>query len=63
MTDLNFYSSVIHRTNGGQLPFIFQPDNTDFTNMAIAKFDQKSFQYKQVAFGVYDISLKIREVW
>ena len=58
-----FYGQVIHKTNGGQLPFIFQPDNNDNTNFAICKFDMKSFDFKQVANGVYNMKLKIREVW
>ena len=63
LTDYNFYSQVINKTNGGQLPFLFQPDNTDFTNIAICKFQQNSFKFERVALGVYNISLKIREVW
>ena len=63
LTDPSFYAQVIHRTNGGQLPFIFQPDNNDNTNFALCKFDMKSFKFKQVANGVYDMKLKIREVW
>jgi|10_taG_2_1085330.scaffolds.fasta_scaffold07992_5 hypothetical protein len=60
-----FYSQVIHKTNGGQLPFIFMPDkdNHNPDGFAICKFDMKSFQFNQVANGVYDIKLKIREVW
>ena len=63
LTDDNFFSQVIHKTNGGQLPFIFQPDQGDNTQFAICKFDQDSFQFKQVAHRVYNMSLKIREVW
>ena len=61
----NFYSQVIHKTNGGQLPFIFQPDSSDNTpqNFAICKFDMSSFKFDQVANGVYNVKLKIREVW
>ena len=61
----NFFSQVIHKTNGGQLPFIFQPDssNNNPDQFAICKFDQKSFQFKQVANGIYNVKLKIREVW
>ena len=58
----NFYSQVIHKTNGGQLPFIFQPDN-NYPEFAICKLDQSSIQFKQVANGVYNVKLKIREVW
>ena len=61
----NFYSQVIHKTNGGQLPFIFQPDknNNNPDQFAICKFDMNSFKFEQVANGVYNVKLKIREVW
>ena len=60
----NFYSQVIHKTNGGQLPFIFQPDssNENIDGFAICKFDS-GFKFEQVANGVYNVKLKIREVW
>ena len=65
LTDENFFSSVVHKTNGGVLPFVFQPDSTNanIDQFAICMFDQNSFQFKQVANGVYNISMKIREVW
>ena len=60
-----FYGQVIHKTNGGQLPFIFQPDNTNNNpdQFAICKLDQKSIQFNQTAPGLYNVKLKIREVW
>ena len=61
-----FFGQVIHKTNGGQLPFLFQPDKNNLNpgdGFAIAKFDMNSFKFKQVANGVYDIKIKIREVW
>ena len=61
--NINFYAEVIHKTNGGQLPFIFQPNKDDNTQFAICKFDMKSFKFEQVANGVYNMKLKIREVW
>ena len=60
--DDNFYSQVIHKTNG-ELPFIFQPDKNDNTQFAIARFDMSTFKFTQVANGVYNIKLKIRETW
>ena len=63
LTDYNFYSQVIHKTNGGQLPFIFQPDVNDNTNFAICKFDQGSFKFDQVANGFYSCKIRIREAW
>ena len=64
LTDDNFYSQVIHKTNGGQLPFIFQPDSSSasYDNFAICKLDN-NFQFDQVANNVYNINLTIREVW
>ena len=62
LTDDSFYSQVVHKTQGGQLPFIFQPDKDDKTNFAICKFDS-GFQFKQVANGLYSFSAKIREIW
>ena len=60
-----FFSHVLHKTNGGQLPFIFQPDNENFNpdNFAICKFDMNTFEYEQVANGVYNIKVQIKEVW
>ena len=53
---------AIHLTNG-HIPFIFQPDSTNNKVFAIAKFDQKSFNFTQKAPNIYSISLKIREIW
>ena len=59
----NFYSQVIHKTAGGQLSFVFQPVKTYYNDMAICKFDQKSFQFKKISNTIYKIKLKIKEVW
>ena len=50
---------------GGKIPFIFQPDsnNANTDGWAICKLDMKSFKFKQVANGSYNVKLKIREVW
>jgi len=63
--DNSFMGVVMEKTLGGALPFIFQPDgnNNSPDQFAICQIDQGSFQFKQVAHNVYDISLKIREVW
>ena len=63
LTDDNFFSQVINRVHGSRNRFIFQPDSNDNTNFAICKFDMKNFSFKQVANGVYNMKLKIREVW
>ena len=64
-SDDSFMNRVMSRTLGGALPFVFQPDgnNNSPDQFAICQIDQDSFQFKQVAHNVYDISLKIREVW
>ena len=63
--DNTFFNQVLHKTRGGQLPFLFQPDS-NYNNpdgFAICKFDMKEFKFEQVANGVYKVKLKIREVW
>lgn len=61
----DFFSVVWNKTMGGHLPFIFQPDNNNNNpdQFAIARFDMNSLQYEQVANNVYNVKLKIREVW
>lgn len=65
LTDDNFFSQVWHKTLGGALPFVFQPDNLNKNpdQFAICKFVDNSLKIDQTAFNVYDISLKIEEVW
>ena len=65
LLDDDTFFSLIHKTNGGQLPFIFQPDKDNFNidDFAICKFDMDTFEFEQVANGIYNIKLKIREVW
>ena len=63
------FQRAIHLTNGGQIPFIFQSDNTVNAKspkpdqLAIAKLDMKSFKFSQVSHKRYTIKIKIREVW
>jgi hypothetical protein len=61
----NLFASVINRTMGGHLPFIFQPnkDNDEIDQFAICKFDMGSFNFEQVSHNVYNVKLKIKEVW
>ena len=69
LTDDNFFSQVIHRLNGGQNRFIFNPAGGGTTpdnspqNFAICKLDMKSFKFDQISPGLYRVKLKIREVW
>ncbi len=57
----DFFSQVWNKV-GSAYPFIFQPDNS-VNEFAICKFDMKNIKFTQVANGVYNIKLKIREVW
>ena len=65
LTDDNFFSQVWHKTLGGTLPFIFQPDNNNNNEdqFAICKFKENSLKATQSAVNVYDISVTIEEVW
>ena len=65
LTDDNFFSQVWHKTLGGTLPFIFQPDssNNNPDQFCIARFKDNSLKATQSSFNVYDISLSIEEVW
>ena len=58
----DFFSQVIHKTNGGQLPFIFQPNKNDPTVLAICKLQNK-FSFQQISPGLYNVKLRIKEVW
>ena len=63
--DDSFFSQVVHKTNGGQIPFIFQADssNNNPQNFAICKFDKNSFSFERISKNLYNVKLKIREVW
>ena len=68
-TGTDFFSQVWNLTIGGALPFIFNPNgggdnpNNSPDQFAICKFVNNSLQYEQVAHNVYNVSLKIEEVW
>jgi len=61
----DFFSVVWNKTLGNALPFIFQPnkDNNNPDQFAICKFVDDTLQYERVAHNVYNINLKIEEVW
>ena len=42
--------------------WIFQPDKTK-QDFAICRLDKKSMAIKQVAFGVYSVSMSFVETW
>ena len=59
------YKMFIHKTMGGKLPFIFQPDttNNNADGFAICTILQDSISFEQVAFNAYSVSFKIEESW
>ncbi len=65
LTDDNFFSQVWHKTLGGSLPFVFQPDklNKNPDQFFICKIVNNSLKITQSSFNVYDVSLDIQEVW
>ena len=62
--DDSFSAQVLNKISHGQ-KFIFQPNNTasNPSDFAICVLDQDSFSMKRTAWNVYDISMKIKEVW
>ena len=63
LLDQDSLQRCIHLCNGGQIPFLFQPDGDVKENYAIAKFDMNSFSFQQTAPNLYSVKMKIREVW
>ena len=64
ITDDSFESRVLNFIANGER-FIFQPDSNAIqpSDFAICVLDQDSLKATQVANGVFNISMKIREVW
>ena len=62
---VSFFAQLIEKTAGGNLRFMFQPDsnNNSPDQFALCQLDMRDISFKQVAYKVYDIKLKIREVW
>ena len=62
-----FFSKVLNKVQGSHLPFIFLPNDSDpdynTDQWTICRFDQESFDISQVANSVYNMKLKIKEVW
>ena len=56
---------AVHLTNGGEIPFLFCSDGSNIRqdNMAIARFDMKSFKFSQVSFNTYNCKIRIKEIW
>ena len=64
-TETDIFSRLIHPTAGGSLPFIFQPDSTNFAadQFAICTLDQNSIGFQQTSPSLYNIRLKVGEIW
>ena len=58
----NIVGNFLNFTLGGQIPFIFQPDNTK-QDFAICRLDKASSTIEQVAHGVYSVSMTFVETW
>ena len=63
LDDDNFFSQVWHKTAGGTLPFIFQPDKNNNNEWAIARFKNGTLKTTQTSPGFYDIAVSIEEAW
>ena len=65
VNDLSFYARVWTRTLGGQIPFIFQADNTNNSpdQFAICKIQSNSLTVEQTSPSVYSVSMIIEEVY
>ena len=62
--DDSFSAQVLNKVSHGE-KFIFQPSNTanNPSDFAICVLDGDSFSIRRSAFNVYNIEMKIREVW
>ena len=59
----NLFTSVINKTIGSHIPFIFSLNNENFDDMMLARFTNNSFEATEQAPNVHNISFGIREVW
>ncbi len=59
----NLYTSVINKTIGSHIPFIFSLNGAESNELMMARFTNSSFQAIETAPNIHDISLGIREVW
>ena len=59
----NLYTSVINKTIGSHIPFIFSLDGATSTDLMLARFKDNSFEATEQAPNVHNISFGIREVW
>ena len=62
MLSSNVILRILQLTDA-QLPFIWQPNIDNNKVFAIAKFQNKSFQFNQVANNIFSFSATIKEIW
>jgi hypothetical protein len=59
----NLYTSVINKTQGSHIPFVFSLNGSNSNELMLARFTNKSFKSTEQAPNVHNISFGIREVW
>lgn len=59
----NFYTSVINKTMGTHIPFIFSLNGSNSNELMLARFKDNNFNFNEVAPNVHNVSFGIREVW
>ena len=63
ITHDSFFSQVLQKTNGGVIPFIFQPDTDNYTDMALCVIDQNSITLNQASHRKFTCKLRLKEIW
>ena len=59
----NLYTSVIHKTMGTHIPFIFSLNGSNPNELMLARFTDNNFSFDEVAPSVHNVNFGIREVW
>lgn len=59
----NLYTSVINKTMGTHIPFIFSIDGSNYNDLILARFKDNNLSLSEVAPNVHNVSFGIREVW
>ena len=59
----NLYTSVINKTMGTHIPFIFSLNGSNTNELMLARFKDNNFSFDEVAPNIHHVSYGIREVW
>ena len=59
----NLYTSVINKTMGSHIPFVFSLDGENSSELMLARFKENSFEFTEQAPNVHSVNFGIREVW